>query len=311
MILAICANPSVDTFWSVSSLEKRSVNRSSDEEYYPGGKGIHVAFALQELGEKVTLLGLWGGQTGTWLKKKCQNKDITTIGPSVSQWNRLCISMKSNGVWNETELLGAGPEINLKTENVFKNAYNDFIINQSPRAVVVSGSVPIGMGNQTYHQLVTKAQSLDIPTFVDASGDLLKETLSAHPYAIHLNLHEGQALSDYKKPADIARWLGNHCTVAAVTDGADGLYLWVDKQLYHIYCKLDIAEIVSTIGAGDCLLAGLCRTNLIQDNPQSWGRYAVACGSANCIHPQLGMLKKEDVKNILEKVNINQLCTNE
>lgn len=307
MILAVCANPSVDSFWSLPAVRQGTTNRSSAETYYPGGKGIHIAFALQELGEEVTVLGIWGGQTGEWLKKQCNENDINTIGPSVEEWNRLCISMKSNTDWNETELLGAGPKVDEATRKAFYEAYRTFINKYAPQAVVMSGSAPAGFENRIYRRLVSVAQNMELPTFVDASNSLLKEALEVQPHAIHINHHEGQEICNYDHPGDIARWLGDFCNVAAVTAGTDGLYLQVDKQLFNAYHRMDSSKIVSTVGAGDCLFAGLCKATLKNKDSAYWAKYSAACGTANCINPQLGILKNEDVEKIMKTVTLKNL----
>ncbi|MCW9707972.1 1-phosphofructokinase family hexose kinase [Fodinibius salsisoli] len=305
MFLTVCANPSVDSFWSIDQIQQGTTNRSTQESFFPGGKGIHTALAINELGENVSTLGVWGGQTGQWLKSECQNQGISTIGPSVEAWTRLCITVDSDSPWNETELLGGGPEVHTDDIASFREDYIKCLQHKDIRAILISGSTPRGFKNDIYSELVRKAQKKDIPVFVDASGPLLEHTLPKHPYAIHLNHHEGHELSGKEKPAAIARWLSKYCTLAAVTAGADGLYLAYEGKIYHAFYTLDEKEIISTIGSGDCLLAGLSLAIFRYDKPGQWAKYAAACGSANCIHPELGMLKAEEVEQIFEQVTLN------
>jgi len=307
MILAVCANPSVDSFWSLPALDGGMTNRSNGETYYPGGKGIHVGFALRELGKEAAILGIWGGQTGAWLKQECAQQDIEVIGPTVEQWNRICLSIQSDSDWDETELLGRGPTIDAPTKKAFFQAYTHFITEQQPEAIVISGSLPAGLKNDCYHEMITAAKPLNIPVFVDASGPLLQHTLATQPYSIHINHHEGRELCGHQEPTKIAQWLGDYCKVAAVTAGADGLYLWVDNKLFNTYNYINPSEITSTVGSGDCLFAGLCLATLNVEDVAFWAKYAAACGTANCIHPQLGMLKKTDVDTIVNTVTLKEL----
>jgi 1-phosphofructokinase family hexose kinase len=306
MILTVCANPSVDCFWAIDSIQKGTTNRSRDESFFPGGKGIHTAFALNELGEEVETLAIWGGQTGVWLQQECRKRDIATLGPSIEEWNRLCITVQSDSNWDETELLGGGPSVGPKTAERFETSYTQSLGDKNIEAVLISGSAPAGFSDDLYARMVAEAKDHDIPAFVDASGSLLEEALEVQPHGIHINLKEGKELSKKDTPAKIAAWLANHCTLAAVTAGADGLYLAYKNELFHASYKLDESQITSTIGAGDCLLAGLCKAILKNEDPAYWAKFAAACGSANCIHPQLGMLKKADVERILNKVIINR-----
>jgi fructose-1-phosphate kinase PfkB-like protein len=105
----------------------------------------------------------------------------------------------------------------------------------------------------------------------------------------------------------MTRWLTKYCTLAAVTAGADGLYMTHQDKLYHAKYSIDNSNIISTIGSGDCLFAGLCKANLTFEDPRQWARLATACGSANCIYPKLGMLDKADVDMIFDQVTIKVL----
>ncbi len=306
MILTVCANPSVDSFWAIDSIKKGTTNRSRNETFFPGGKGIHTAFALNELGEDVATLAIWGGQTGTWLQQECRKRYIATLGPTIEEWNRLCIALQSDSDWDETELLGGGPSIDVKTAERFETSYTQSLGDKNIEAVLISGSTPAGFTDDLYARMVAKAKDVNVPAFVDASGLLMKKTLNAGPHAIHINLKEGKELSGKESPAEIAEWLANYCTLAAVTAGAEGLYLAYKNELFHASYKLDESQITSTIGAGDCLLAGLCQANLRNEDPAYWAKFAAACGSANCLHPQLGMLKKKDVERIVNQVTINR-----
>lgn len=305
MILTVCANPSVDSFWSVQQINKGTTNRSEDESFYPGGKGIHTALVLSELGQNVTTLGVWGGQTGQWLKSECQKRNISTAGPTVDDWTRICITNQSTTDWDETELLGSGPAVDGDTVQEFLTEYQRLINKDNIEAILISGSTPEGFKDDIYRQLVNMAQKLEIPAYVDASGPLLKKAAEANPHAIHINYEEGKELSGKKKPMNIVRWLSDFCALAAVTAGADGLYLAYKNQILHAFYDIKDSEIFNTVGSGDALLAGLSLAKLTYDDTEKWAAYAAACGSANCIHPELGMLKSEDVEKIFTQVTVN------
>jgi 1-phosphofructokinase family hexose kinase len=307
MILSVCANPSVDSFWSIDQIEKGTTNRSKYERFYPGGKGIHVALGLRELGGKVTAMGVWGGNTGKWIKEKCHSRNISTMGITVEDWTRICITNKTYSNWNETELLGAGPTLKADQVQSFISIYRDYLSNNKVSAVVLSGSVPKGFSNDIYAELTNLAQAFDIPTFIDASGELLKESLNAKPFAVHINADEGKELTNIKEPADIAKQIANNCNLAAVTAGKDGLYLAYEDSLFHASHDIEKSKVISTVGAGDSLLAGLCYSFSSCSDQKEWSKWATACGSANCINPKLGMFDLEDVKQIINEVQIEKL----
>ncbi len=89
MVLCVCPNPSVDKYVWLDNFEEKESNRILKEKNYPGGKGIHVAMALRELGESVCLLGFLGGPTGMWIKQQCLKQGIGCYGSGNSlRWTR-------------------------------------------------------------------------------------------------------------------------------------------------------------------------------------------------------------------------------
>ena len=152
MILAVCPNPSVDTYVWVDSLEPGKVHRATREKRFPGGKGVHVAIAAAELGEEVILLGFWGGETGSWIKNECLKKNIKCVGPELNEWTRSCITFKSDGIYDDTELLGTGPEIT-------KENYREFIkifkkSSDLAQVITLSGSWPAGAPDEGYAAMI-------------------------------------------------------------------------------------------------------------------------------------------------------------
>src|SRR5687767_13151705 len=111
MIVCVCPNPSIDTLVTIDDLSPGQVHRANKEERFPGGKGVHVALAAAELGCEVTLLAFWAAPTGEWIRQQCESAGVRCAGPQVAGWSRSCITFRSQGRYNETELLGVGPQI--------------------------------------------------------------------------------------------------------------------------------------------------------------------------------------------------------
>ena len=189
MILCVCPNPSVDTYWFLTQIESGKVNRIIDEKEYPGGKGVHVALALAELKSNVHLHGIWGGQRGQWIKTKCETYGIETTGAFLSSENRKCISVQSqNELWHDTEFLNAGPIISDEVYLNFLNQYDKLL--ETSEGIVLSGSWPKTDQLMPYGAFISKAKSLNIPCWLDYAGPDLLYLLKLNPFGIHLNHHE-------------------------------------------------------------------------------------------------------------------------
>lgn len=276
------------------------VNIPQKEERFPGGKGVHVALAIAELGKPVMLLGFWGGPTGQWVKKECEARGVACYGPEVSGWTRTCMSFKGKGHFDETELLGIGPYISEADFKSFCDTYMALIA--AADLITMSGSWPKGAPTNAYAQLIAVAHQAGKNTILDCAWEQLNQALKEKPFAVHVNHHEGKSLFSDESPEKIATLLAENCDYAAVTAGAAGLYLAATGKYIHASCSLD--KVYSAVGSGDCLVAGLavaCERGL---PPDEVARLAVACGSANCIRPDLGMLYRSDVEKLQKQVLI-------
>ncbi|WP_421897875.1 1-phosphofructokinase family hexose kinase [Marinoscillum sp.] len=298
-VLVLCPNPAIDIFAWVEGFTQGVPNRIKKETRYPGGKGLHVGMALAELGFPVTIAGFWGGEAGTWIKKTCKQyyPNIEFIGPEISEWSRSCYTFKSEGDFDDTEILGPGPSISSADFESLIHAINLALPNTSVMALC--GSWPKGSPENGYQQVIDLGKKPNIRSFLDGTGLQLKNALEAHPYGIHLNRKE---VTEYFQVdfETAKKQILEYCELAAITDGSRGLYLLSENEAHHALAKIE--KVVSTIGAGDCLLAGIVSGVLQKLPPQSIANLGAACGAANCMRTDLGMLHKQDVELLLSEM---------
>lgn len=301
MILSLCPNPSVDMYLWLPKILPGEVHRSEKEQRFPGGKGVHVALAVVELGEKVSLLGFWGGPSGQWIRQRCEEQGITCDGPEVEGWTRTCLSVKSESEFNETEILEAGPLIHAEDFHQYQKAFQELMLKAD--GITMSGSWPKGAPADGYAQLIGIAKQHQKKVFLDCTGEQLQHALAQKPFVVHLNKNEGASFFHDKDPEKMATLLARECEYAAVTDGAEGLYLASNggTALVHAQCAVD--QVYSSVGSGDCLLAGLAVAFKNNMKLEEAARLAVACGAANCIREDLGMLYRQDVEMLEKQVN--------
>jgi len=300
---SVLPNPSVDYYIWTDSLEPGKVHRASREIRYPGGKGVHVAMAAAELGQEVTLLGFWGAETGRWIKNECFKKNINCIGPEITEWSRSCYTYKSDGVYNDTELLGCGPEITSKDFRLFTREFGLAV--EDSNVITMSGSWPKGSPPQGYAELIQIAKKSRKPVFLDATGEPFRNGLKERPYAIHLNYNECKSFTGFSGIPEMIDYFGNYVELVAITAGPKGLYLGFDESILHGKIKLD--HIHSAGGRGDSLTAGLATGVIRKMKTDDLVRLGVACGAANCLRKDLGMLHKSDVERLLDKIEISLL----
>lgn len=301
MILCLCPNPSIDKYIWVNDIRSGKINRVIKEKSYAGGKGIHVAMGLKELDEEVNVLGFWGDTNGNWIRNICETNGIKCYGPEVKGWNRTCLTFKSDGKFNETEILGNGPYIREKEYTSFVTDYIR-LINESDY-VVMSGSWPESFNNADYSFFLELAKEKNKLTFVDCSGDLLLNAIDFYPDTIHISYEEGQLIYGKENSiVQIIEKLSKSCRQVVVTNGEKGLYMHVNDEMIHALAKVE--HVISAVGSGDSLVAGLVFANIKSYSVTDTARMAAACGAANCIREDLGMFYKKDVERLYKQVKL-------
>lgn len=304
MIITLCPNPSVDKILQLDQFHPGQVNRCVKEQSFPGGKGVHVAMALKELGNDSKIIGFWGGPTGEWIKKECDILGISSLGPVLLQWTRTCITVLANSEASNTEILENGPEIGTDALNEFFEITKSEIT--GAKAICVSGSWPVNVPENVYETLKSLCEIYNKELWVDASGKRLEQALQVKPFGIHINKKEAAGFyGNGFTPVEYTQKLLNNCDVAALTDGANGLFLGYKDRIAH--GKYSVGNIRSTVGAGDCLTAGLIHAWYQKESFENVCKIATACGAANCVRPELGMLYKKDVEQFKENVQLKLL----
>ena len=71
MIYTVTFNPALDYVVKVNDFTLGKVNRTVQEEIFPGGKGLNVSMMLGNLGHKSIALGFLAGFTGIGSRSFC------------------------------------------------------------------------------------------------------------------------------------------------------------------------------------------------------------------------------------------------
>ena len=302
MILSVCPNPSIDCYAWAEGIKTGEVNRIEKLQEYPGGKGIHVALAIGELGGSSRIFAGWAGATGEWIKDACLKKNIEVSGVNLNGNNRKCYTFRSsNPDFANTEILEPGPELSAVHWKDFKEALRKEAANSN--LICLSGSWPRGAPKDAYLNLIELATEEKKKVFLDCSGEQLEEALKSSFFGLHLNQDEAFNFCRSENFEDLLRKLKGRVKLVAMTRGKEGLWMYYEGKIYNANVKVN--KVLSTVGSGDCLTAGIVWALEEGLTPKEIAAYGVACGAANCLNEDLGMLKKEDVEKLLREVECN------
>ena len=172
MILTVTLNTSVDKLYRIAKLTPYEVMRVSDVRTTAGGKGLNVARAVALSGEKAVAMGFVGGFSGKLFTSLLPDY-IGTRFTQVKAETRSCINVWDQQNNRSTEFLEPGNPV---TEEELRRFLSDFELSLPDAEVVaLSGSLPKGVPEDFYGQLVELAHRYKKYVILDSSGSSLKK----------------------------------------------------------------------------------------------------------------------------------------
>lgn len=298
MIYTVTFNPSLDYVMRLHTFQPQGVNRTYDDFIVAGGKGINVSIMLRHLGHDNTALGFIAGFTGDEIIRQLSNEGCNEAFVRLAEGNsRINVKLKSEG---ETEINAQGPAI---TEADVAKLYRQLDTLVDGDILILSGSIPKGLPNTMYRQIMEHLQDRQIQIIVDATQDLLMNVLSYRPFLIKPNHHELESVfhrtfETEDHIIDAARQLqakgARNVLVSRAGDGA----ILLDEHGQVRTKKVPKGTLVNSVGSGDSMVAGFLAGYL-----ESQGDYdkalamGVAAGSASAFQEWLA--SRADVEALL------------
>ena len=267
MIVTVTLNPSLDRTLEIEAFERGAVLRTSEPVLEAGGKGVNVTRALTANGvPSVAVLPVGGGE-GAELTRLLDAASVTARYVPISGRTRSNISVsEADGTvtkLNEPGSALTGTELQALTAMLGETvSEGDW--------VVVSGSVPPAFGSEELRLLTSSLSDRTVNLAIDTSGDALVASLAARPRLIKPNRAElaevaGRQLHSISEVIDAAKEVRDRgVEIVLVSLGADGAVLVGPAGV--IVGESRVAQPRSTVGAGDCFLAGFLSRFSVDEN---------------------------------------------
>jgi 1-phosphofructokinase family hexose kinase len=310
MIVCVSANPGLDRRVRIHTFVPGQVNRAAEAEAMPGGKAAHVAIASRALGVKTAWIGFLGAATGEQLGAQLARLKIEVVSIKTRAATRVNLEL-IEGSGRITEVLEPGTAPDPKETQQMLDTFAELLRGAWKGAlVVISGSLPSGMPNDFYAQLMNRAAEAGSKVFLDTSGEALAVALKAGPALLKSNRDETEALlgKALSRPEDALaachQFLERGAQSAAVTLGPNGL-VWLESKGGTAWvAKPPKMEAISTVGCGDVTLAGFGFAALQRWTGEKAIRFATACGAANCVAPHAGEISAKIVSDLLPRIEL-------
>jgi 1-phosphofructokinase family hexose kinase len=259
MIYTLTLNPAVDREYTVSSLEFDAVSRAINSRLDYGGKGFNVSRQLKGMQVHSTAVGFLGGQAGKVLENGLKGMDIDTEFIWVSGETRTNISIVTESHDQYIKVNEKGPFVDeeKQQELLDKIAF----LARKGDWWVLAGSLPPGIGDDFYAQVVDCINDHQARAILDSSGEALRRGCAANPYLVKPNLEEAKILSglSLNTTKNVVSAAALICTLGAqnvvISMGEMGALLH-NAECSWLAHSPRISE-RNPIGAGDSMVGGL------------------------------------------------------
>ena len=305
MFYTMTLNPALDYNMTLNTFEPERVNRAVKEEIIPGGKGLMVSRMLKNLGIESTAFGLVAGFTGAELTRMVHDLGVRTNFVSLPN-GMTRINVK---LWGglEGEINATGPECDAKS---LQALFERLTMLSKEDTLVLSGSVPVSLPKDIYVDMIKHVKEKGARIVVDATGELLRNTLPYRPFLIKPNHHElgelyGVTLTTKEDVAQYAKKLqAEGARNVLVSMAGDGAVLAAEDGGVW-FGEAPQGQVVNTVGSGDSMVAGFLAGYEGAQSIEQAFKTGIASGSASAFSSELGT--KDEVERLLETIQVKRV----
>ncbi|MCQ4307930.1 1-phosphofructokinase [Pseudomonas stutzeri] len=257
-VLTVTVNPALDLTVQLPSLRLGEVNRSESLQVHAAGKGLNVAQVLADLGHQLTVTGFLGADNPQAFEQLFETRGFADEFVRVAGETRSNIKLAEAG-GQVTDINGPGLMV-AEAERVELLARLKRLA-PAHDLVVVAGSLPRGVQVEWFVELLRTLKQLGVRVALDTSGAALRAGLATAPWLIKPNEEElaearGMKAADAQALAREAwRLQVEGVEHVVISQGAEGVSWFAPSTGLHAHPPK--VQVVSTVGAGDSLLAGM------------------------------------------------------
>jgi 1-phosphofructokinase len=259
MITTVTLNPAIDKIIEIRGLTVGQVHRAQRQVVTLGGKSINVARIISSLSEATKAICFAGRDNFEGIKNHAEADGIPIDAILVSGSTRTNVKIvEPDQNYRTTDI----NEIGFKVTDGEREAMTTKILEAGKNSeyVVLSGSLPEGIPNGYYREIGEKLKGIT-KVIIDADDRILLESLKGSPFLIKPNIHELEAALDMKLEGKES--IVHACkkviddygvNYVLVSMGEEGSILVSER--YALSAGILPLKVVSTVGAGDAMLAG-------------------------------------------------------
>lgn len=263
-IATVSLNPAIDQTALVPNFTAGAVNRVLREQSDAGGKGVNVASFLAHFGLAVSVTGLLGDANSEPFVRLFRENRIVDRFVRVPGLTRVNVKIVDEAQDRVTDI--NFPGLQVSDDHLARLYAAVDALADDTQWFVLSGSVPAGVPDAVYAELIARLKRRGKTVVLDASGPPFAAAIPTSPDIIKPNMEElqelvGGRLAGHGDVVQAARALvGRGIGLVAVSMGSEGaVFVERDEAVLAIPPKITVK---STVGAGDAMVAGIVTASL-------------------------------------------------
>lgn len=309
MVLTVTLNPLLERRLVYSSIKTGTENRTEQECFSAGGKGINVSRQLKNLDVPNNALTFIGGNNGRTLRHLITQEGINVSFSQTRNETRQAVLVKDESAGRLTTFFGPNSTPDQAEIEDFKTKMKKMI--ETCQIVVFSGSSPSPLSDEIFSYGIQLAHELDRISVCDTYGSTLKKCIDAAPTIIHNNISEterslGISLdSEEKILSYMSELYASGIKQVYLTNGPAPVY----SSNFGFFYKADMPEIteLDATGSGDAFTAGLVFGLYNSLTFEESLRSAAALGCANAASWEICSVKPEQAGAYSDKIRVSTI----
>jgi 6-phosphofructokinase 2 len=285
-VTTVTLNPTIDVGLEVDRLLVDHKMLATSVRREPGGGGVNVARSLHRLGtDCVAVVGV-AGPTGTELVNLLADEEVRVDEFPLTGLTRESVSLTDTSSGSQYRVVTPGPHVRSGDTLI-----SEVIVRcRGCEIVVLSGRLNPGLPANTYRRIADGLP--DSLVVVDCAPPALDEALRSSAALIKPSRRElatvvGAPLetrSDVVAAAE-AVLADGEVGALVVSLGSHGAVLVERDHPAHFFAAPIVAAVVSTVGCGDAMVAGMVRALELGRPLEIAVGFGVAAGSAAAMSP--------------------------
>ena len=313
MIVTVTLNAALDRTLTVPNFQRGQRHRASGGLTLAGGKGINVARALKRLDVPVVATGLAGGLTGTRIVEELTGEAILNDFVRIADESRTSTAVVDPTSSSYTEINEWGPHVEPEELEMLRDKLR--YLATAADIVIFAGSLPRGVEDDFYGDLIRELNKRNIATVLDAEGEPLRMGTAAEPFLVSPNQREAESLvgqefhedQDFIQALDDIAELGARNVLITQESGCFGL-LREEREVKRLRAVAPEVEPASTVGSGDVLLSAFLAAREAGKPIDEALRSAVGAGAASTLEVGAGRFDPREASRLAGRVEVTELA---